>query len=512
MTFSKNIFIPVLIFTVIVINTGFLVYSNGINNFHYSLDDPYIHLEIANNIVEHSNYGINSNEFTSPSSSPLWTILIALSIKIFGNNELIPLYLNILFALLAIFVLNRLNDSIYYKILLTFALLVASIPGLIVNGMEHTLHISLFVFLFFKINSNLESKSSNLSPTIIILTFLLPLIRYEYIFFSFIISSILIFKKNYKEAITLGMISLIGIFVFGFFAVSNGGTFIPTSILLKSDIDSNSLFQIIHRFGYKWILNLSGTPELILILFSMIILYAVNRSTKYKFHILSYSFLLLFHSYFAKFGWLYRYEAYLIITGLVIIILNLIENKSILKNIGKTLALVLFFVFSIIFVYRMVEVNTESKKAISKLNIQQYQMAKFVKQYYNSKSVACNDIGAIAYYSDSYIIDLFGLGNNAVTYAKINKLPLQKVYINELESNNCELIIIYKNWFVGPNSLPDGYIEICDWTSQIPIHIGEDTVTFLTTAENKEKLKQELIDFLSLNFQNNPPFKVEYYD
>ena len=43
-----------------------------LNNGHlvYTLDDPYIHLALAENII-HGHYGVNAGEFSAPSSSIL---------------------------------------------------------------------------------------------------------------------------------------------------------------------------------------------------------------------------------------------------------------------------------------------------------------------------------------------------------------------------------------------------------------------------------------------------------
>ena len=44
----------------------------------YTLDDPYIHLAVARNILL-GGYGVNATEFSSPSSSILWPWLLAVS-------------------------------------------------------------------------------------------------------------------------------------------------------------------------------------------------------------------------------------------------------------------------------------------------------------------------------------------------------------------------------------------------------------------------------------------------
>src|SRR5437588_12540650 len=70
--------------------------------FTYALDDAYIHMAVARNAAEHGVWGITRYEFSSTSSSPLWTALIALEYRLLGVSDFTPLVLNLLFATLAL--------------------------------------------------------------------------------------------------------------------------------------------------------------------------------------------------------------------------------------------------------------------------------------------------------------------------------------------------------------------------------------------------------------------------
>ena len=47
----------------------------------YTLDDPYIHLAVAESILE-GGYGINTGEYASPSSSILWPFLLTVPVAL----------------------------------------------------------------------------------------------------------------------------------------------------------------------------------------------------------------------------------------------------------------------------------------------------------------------------------------------------------------------------------------------------------------------------------------------
>ena len=67
--------------------------------FVYAQDDPYIHLALARTLADHGVWGIRPTEFTSASSSPLWTVLLAVLWKLGAQAVWVPFALNILFEI-----------------------------------------------------------------------------------------------------------------------------------------------------------------------------------------------------------------------------------------------------------------------------------------------------------------------------------------------------------------------------------------------------------------------------
>ena len=52
-----------------------LAISRGVGGFEYPLDDPYIHMAVAEEIVS-GGYGVNAGEYASAASSPLYPLLL----------------------------------------------------------------------------------------------------------------------------------------------------------------------------------------------------------------------------------------------------------------------------------------------------------------------------------------------------------------------------------------------------------------------------------------------------
>ncbi len=118
-----------------------------------TLDDPYTHLAIAKNVLAHGVWGVTRHEFSSTSSSPLWTWLLVGWGRVAGLDELAPLWLNAAFSVAAIglvfwFLCGSPIGWRAFALGLATAVFACSLPALTVAGMEHTLHAVVgFVFV-----------------------------------------------------------------------------------------------------------------------------------------------------------------------------------------------------------------------------------------------------------------------------------------------------------------------------------------------------------------------------
>ncbi len=56
----------------------YLLFSGTMGVTGYPLDDAWIHQTFARNLIEHGEWAVNPGEITAGSTSPLWTVLIAI--------------------------------------------------------------------------------------------------------------------------------------------------------------------------------------------------------------------------------------------------------------------------------------------------------------------------------------------------------------------------------------------------------------------------------------------------
>jgi hypothetical protein len=227
----------------------------------YSLDDAYIHMAMAKNLALHGVWGITAGEFTSSSSSVLWTSLLALLYKIFGVNELIPFALNILFASLVIissyFILSAYKiKPVVILLILILLVFVTPLPPLMFTGLEHVMHIWISLLFIYFAAQMLAGQGANKRNLLWLVIFgaMLPLVRYEGIFLTSAASLLFFFKRKWAAGILIFVFSFLPVYIFGVISIKNGWSFFPNSLLLKGG------FPDIVSFGdfIRFIASLTG--------------------------------------------------------------------------------------------------------------------------------------------------------------------------------------------------------------------------------------------------------------
>ena len=152
---KKKIFLILLIIslTVIIIQTAIILILNS-GHFTYIVDDSYIHLALAENILR-GHYGVNLSEYSSPSSSILWPFLLApFSGLAFGYW--MPFIINTFSAIGTLYIYSLIIKSIFHSntvidpkiynicLFLVILLMVATnLIGSVFGGMEHPLQVFL---------------------------------------------------------------------------------------------------------------------------------------------------------------------------------------------------------------------------------------------------------------------------------------------------------------------------------------------------------------------------------
>ncbi len=514
---------------VIFIEAKVLHYSAGF--FIYPLDDTFIHMQLAKNLALHHTWGINIGQFSAASSSLLYTVVLAIFFSLFGVHTIIPFLLNSVAAIVLLAALHQWlrRQAVPFNgqlVILGLVIFLTPLATLIMSGMEHTLQ-CLFSFLFIThfsdwvLKENKKIQTTFLPWDILLLGVLNVAIRYEGLFVIAIATLILLFRRDIKNSLLLVLFSLIPLIVFGLYSITHGGFFLPNSVLVKSDNLPASLFGLIKYLNNilieKLTFSRAGIAPLAMqrILIILPICYLVFRknlkanSSYATMLILIFGYALL-HMALAATGWFYRYEAYLVLLGVLIIAFFAIRfvRPDQLFPLRLPQIFVYVLVFFLCFPIILRSATAFSKSVASCINIydQQYQMARFCKSNYEGQVVAANDIGALSFYTKDTILDLWGLANNQVAKSRKGNYWTAGFLDSLVRNNHTSIAIVYDKWF--SDSLLKKWKKVATWQIINNVVCGDSIVSFYAIDSEKQiQLKQNL-----LNFQSKlpPTVKVNY--
>ncbi len=405
--------------------------SGGV--FTYGRDDAYIHMAIAKNLVLHHVWGVTPYAFASASSSPLWTLLVAGSYQVFGIGDKAPLVLGFLSAVALMLLLYNLLkreglDRFPLAVTLYAVIFVMPMPYLVLDGMEPALHTTLtigFLYLAGVILCGEENRREE-----VVLALLAPLLvaaRFEGLFLLTLTAGLLALQRRYLYASVLIALGALPVLMLGIPSMLHGGWILPNSVMLKGHRPSGSLLASVAHLTWTAVSNLgeSGALLLIAVLAMVALVLSADRKNFWRPPIVWLALflgMLASHLAFAQIGNPFRYEAYLIVSGLFVLAAcskepwaeQLIFRLRSLRMRSPTFAAILLLILSFPLTHRGLDGFFRAAGAAHNCFEQQYQTARFVQRFYAGQSLVLNDIGYISYLSDIRLIDLAGLGSNEI--------------------------------------------------------------------------------------------------
>ena len=465
-------------------------------HFVYALDDPYIHLALAENLA-HGHYGINPTEFSSPSSSILWPFLLIP----FAGTRLhvwLPLVWNLLFGTAAAALIGSavgrwpMNHAepaktawIRQAATAVTLLFIANLPGLTFLGMEHVLQILLAIACALGIAEVLEGRPIpkwSLAAAIIA-----PSVRYEDLALTLAVCLVLLFTGERKKSLATGFLSLIPPAIFSAILWSRSHALLPMSVLVKGGAynQATERSSALKLLGDNLYADLTQSPRyLILALFVAFIALAIQAKTLPRRTVfLASALVAALQLTVGRFGWFHRYEVYALIF-LVLILLQVVAETRQPRFAFYLLALSAF-------AFPYIQGTIETSSSAFQVYAQQYQMHRFVTQFY-SGDYAVNDLGLTSFERrpNAYVLDVYGLASaEAATQPDKSAEWLAAI----VARHHVPLAMLYEEWFdIPPAWTP--LARIC--LSDQPIAVAEQCVNFYSTVPSADAtLKTDLTRF-----------------
>ena len=504
--------------------TTLLIQSLRLNQGHvvYALDDAYIHMAMAKNFAQHGVWGVTPYQFTSASSSPLWTFLLSAIYFVFGVNNVTPLVLNTLFATLLVLALGRILESLatglprpYIFGVLLSVLFFAPIPSLIFAGLEHVLQTLVTLLLVFYTSRLLAGQSSASWACRVMLAalgFLASTARYEGLFAVGIVALLLCFRRQMRLALWVLFWSVLPLFVFGLVSVRHGWFWLPNSVVLKGNLPLGPGDRLA-SFAAHAAADFTFSGLRVARLMAVSLLLMLYRFTKGKGGDDPLQWLMgifvatgFLHLVLAGAGWLYRYEAYLVALGLVAVAAPLYEfvqrlPRTFRMTAGEWAGLVAL-ALTILTTNLLWSAGDNSLRitvrATNDIYNWHYHMGLFVQRYYQGSALAVNDLGAVNFMADIQCTDFHGLADLDVARAMLMK-RFDPQFMDALaRSREVRVALVDDNWLGLYGGTPREWLLAGRWKFNDRVILPSPALSFYTLTEAaRVQLMANLRDFSS---------------
>lgn len=413
-------------------------------NFTYTLDDPYIHLALAENLARSGHYGLNLEEYASPSSSIIWPFLLvpffAVGLPVYG-----PLILNILFASAALLVIHRIvlaatspaGDAappLRWAGTL-FIFFAANGFGVVFTGMEHTLHMLVTAMIIYFVNSMMTDagKGGAAQPgygdvLLMACIVLSPLVRFEGLAISAFAIAMLIVLGKSRVALVSALLIAVSLGLYFHTMTALDLPWLPSSVLVKSmaAADVASQGDLIGRLHGAALNALNTVAENLSnaegrMLFFIAALIAVQAIYTHRFservsaaYVIGVLGVIALHFAFGRFGWYGRYQCYVFVfaVGAVLHLFSgrLFGPQAPSRRQGLLYGVAALLVLATLGFQQTFYPLMTTPIAAQNIYEQQRQMHEFVTRHWKGP-VAVNDIGYVTFENDGYVLDLWGLGS-----------------------------------------------------------------------------------------------------
>lgn len=450
-----------------------LMLTEGV--FVYPLDDPYIHLSMAEQMVA-GGYGVNPGEYASADSSILFPVLLMPFVGT-GFHAYLPLIYNAVGLGVSLFLLANLaleshlatRPRLLLPVLLT-APVALNFQGLAMLGMEHALHLAIMLMALLGLSRWL--KSGRLNGLLIAAILLGPLLRYEALGLSLVLSITLFLSGHRKAGAGLALGATLPLAAFGLWLQSLGLAALPNSVLAKAPYvgpDANALWvALCSNFG-----PYGNRPFALFFVAVSALLFALAlwrwHDRKTRVLALVAAAVGLGHALLGKFGWSNRYEIYALAYVSLSVLLLLPRGRFVPLGLGAAIVAGVALYGSFLL--------QNAVNGPANIYNQQWQMGRLARAW--DAPVLANDIGLVSYGNPNKVIDLYGLASTQALDAR--RGPALAGWPNQMaENEDAGLAMVYDGW-LAKHLLP-GWERVAYLDLRVPVTILTTRVSIYATS------------------------------
>jgi len=485
----------------------------------YALDDAYIHLAMGRTFAETGVWGVNADTPGAASSSPLWTLVLAGLVAVGGDHVWLPLALSLLAAgLLAMAAdawLRELGVGTGARVATVVAIIALGPLGpLALTGMEHVAHAAAVLALGW-----LALRERRAHPVALgLMAGVATGLRYESAFVAVALAVVLALRRDWGRAVAVLAGSAALVAAVGAWQVSLGEGFLPNSLVVKAaGVTAENLGPWVRDKAYSAMEHAHEAPVVVLPLLAVVLAYAValRRSEDRSERPASASPALdgaaaltlatVLHVVLSRTGWYHRYEAYLVIWGVVAAAGSLhawrlrrlgAEHRELGRGTRAPAAAALLGIGLLVLLAFGLRINAynTAPKACRNIYEQHAQVARFVARCEagDPAPIVVHDIGLVSYLRPREpLLDLGGLASHEVALAKAHG-QMDRSYVERIAlERGARVAIGYAHDWV-----PDSWVEVASWRIHDNRVAGDDTVHFYAVDPAAEaRLRADLEQF-----------------
>jgi hypothetical protein len=471
----------------------------------YVLDDPAIHLSLADTLAHHHTWGVEAGSFESASSSPLWTAALAAVLAVLpAARDLAPLLFNAAAAIAVIWLLAR-NQTVLrpsrqrpLDIVATAVtvVLVLFLPGLAVVGMEHSLQVALVLGAVIVVHKRARDGSASSGRLAYALVVLATLTRFESAFVALGLAAGLLAtdsRRHLRSAAGLVLSAAVPIAIVGATNRAMGGGWLPNSVLAKGQ--ATGAASAGGGLGPVDIANRLAHDPLLAGLFAVAVFYLLVRAGRPAPQLIPAWALVVAtvaHVMFADVGWYERYQAYLIAIGAYLALGIMSDLPSELRSRAVAASCVVALVLTV----TKANLLVDASRAADDMYRHQYQAGRFLDRYYDGEPIATDQLGYISLLHDGPLTDFGGLGDYEVLRARTAPgADIPQLWADLAHERGFRVAVLYDK--AAAFRVPDTWVLTGEWRLDSKPITGVSRVMqfYATTPAEVEALLQHLRDF-----------------
>ncbi|MBV6478128.1 MAG: hypothetical protein HGGPFJEG_00876 [Ignavibacteria bacterium] len=454
-------------------------YVNEHNNFlSFPLDDSWIHLTFARNISEYFSFSYYKDELvTAGSTSPLYTIILAIGFFIYKNEMILSYVIGVLCFSASAFYFYKLtirdlrNSSIFAFAVTLIFIFDKWINFISLSGMETIMFIMLLIicaYLYKTKNAFPFAITAGLilwtRPDGIAFIAALALTYLTEMFFAKRNPEIKLFSKKQLINILIIYFILTGMyFMFNYFL---SGSILPNTYSAKVAyfIDTEKRLDFLQ--DKVWMYFTNGYYSIIMIGFVFAIIKLIVDFSRKKYNqntlyiVFIFTFILL---YTIKLPAINRFGRYVMPLIPFFILASMTGFRDMIETIVKLTKIpitktILYIVLIPIVYYLCYSDFKKNKSDLSKycnyIYSRQIQAAYWLKEHTEENDIiATHDIGAIGYYSGRKLVDVAGLVNLELN-EKLNDYNYSQIMENYCINHGVTYLAFLNNWYTISNQSP----------------------------------------------------------